>query len=168
MKASDYSTLPLSARLRFWRMRAETVARYVRRRLKHGRRTLQDVATIYDGAGADAALTEYCTNPTGIYVRNGRLMLADHHLVLTAKADHFARYIKESDAHTVLDVGANCAVTTAALKRALPHVAFTAVDLSHPACRAASTHFRGHIINADARRLPFRSKTFDLVFTNSA
>src|SRR5207244_565427 len=36
------------------------------------------------------------------------------------------------------------------------------------ACRAASTHFRGHVVCADARRLPFRSKAFDLVFTHSA
>lgn len=70
----------------------------------------------------------------------------------------------------VLDLGAGTGLGAAALKRAFPRAAVTAVDFSAAMLQQARRHSRFwrpiRCIEADARALPIESSSIDLVFTN--
>jgi malonyl-CoA O-methyltransferase len=70
----------------------------------------------------------------------------------------------------VLDLGAGTGLGAAALKRAFPRAAVTAVDFSAAMLEQARRHSRFwrpiRCIEADARSLPIESSSIDLVFTN--
>jgi ubiquinone/menaquinone biosynthesis C-methylase UbiE len=161
-------SLPVSARVQLFKSMARTLTRYSRLRLSGRRRTRQGVLDLYQGPEAEWSLGAYRDNSIDIYRRNGRLVLASYRDILEAKAADIARYMAVCKPRTVLEIGANCAVNTAAVSRLLPETRFVAMDISQRACRAASTHFRGPVVCGDALKLPFRSQSFDLVYTHSA
>lgn len=65
---------------------------------------------------------------------------------------------------TVLDVGCSSAILTSQIKKALPKAKITGVDSYRGAIEFAKTKYKNlNLIVADAHKLPFRDKSFDLV-----
>ena len=150
-----------------------TLVRLAREHVRGKRRSKVDVLNVYSASTVASTLDALRSDAVGLIRFNGRVVMGSFRQAVLERSRVFAQYIQHCRPRRVLDVGANCGITTARLAEFAPGPRYVAVDQSVPCCQGAVQHIRdsGHdgvgVVAGDGIHLPFRDASFDFVFTNS-